>query len=274
LPQPAPLRNLRPAVKWGAGLAVAVIALVTYLVTKTPSPGFLNSRGVTQNLGEAFTENLNGVELKMVRVPGGAFLMGSPPNEEGRYGDEDPQHRVTVPSFYIGKHEVTHAQWRMVAGLPKVFVDLDPDPAHFKGDDLPVERVSYWEAREFCTRLSRLTGKTCRLPSEAEWEYACRAGTTGAYAGNLDAMAWYSNNSGGGTHPVGQKQPNAFGLYDMRGNVWEWCEDVWHSDYNRAPTDGSAWLSGEDSSSRTLRGGSWYVDSWVGRFAVRYRDSH
>jgi formylglycine-generating enzyme required for sulfatase activity len=116
-----------------------------------------------------------------------------------------------------------------------------------------------------------MTGKAYRLPSEAEWEYGCRAGTTGDYAGDLDAMAWYFKNSGSKTHPVGQKQPNAFGLYDMHGNVWEWCEDVWHGNYKDAPTDGSAWLSGTDSSDRVVRGGLWgsYDDDC--RSACRYK---
>src|SRR5205085_3640525 len=114
----------------------------------------------------------------------------------------------------------------------------------------------------------QMTGKEYRLPSEAEWEYACRAGTTGDYAGNLDAMGWDFSNSGSQTHPVGQKQPNSFGLYDMHGNVWEWCEDYYHSSYVGAPTDGSAWLSG-DSSYRVLRGGSWSSDGDKLRSALR-----
>lgn len=252
-PQPEPPKSLRPTVKWGVGLAVVIIALALYLITKTPSTSLLN-------LGNSFTENLNGVALEMIGVPGGEFLMGSPPNEEGRSDDEGPQHNVTVPRFYIGKYEVTQAQWKAVMGSGN-------NPSYFKGDDLPVEQVSWNDAKGFCQKLSSMTGKTYRLPSEAEWEYACRAGTTGAYAGNLDAMAWYDNNSGNKTHPVGQKQPNAFGLYDMHGNVWEWCEDVWHDRYGgqhgNPPADGSAWLSGGDSSFRALRGGSCFSSRGV-----------
>ncbi|MDQ3011451.1 MAG: formylglycine-generating enzyme family protein, partial [Acidobacteriota bacterium] len=139
---------------------------------------------------------------------------------------------------------------------------------------LPVEGISWNEAKDFCRKLSEKTSKTYRLPSEAEWEYACRAGTTGAYAGDLDAMAWYSNNAGGKTHPVGQKQANPFGLFDMHGNVYEWCEDVWHDSYGGQhgppPDDGSTWLKGGDQSLRVLRGGSWDLISYV-RSAYRLR---
>jgi len=191
-------------------------------------------------------------KIEMVYVPGGSFLMGSPDNESYRGSYEGPQHSVTVPGFSIGKYEVTQAQWRAVMGN---------NPSFFKGDDLPVENVSWNDAKEFCRRLSQMTGKQYRLPTEAEWEYACRAKTTGAYAGNLDAMAWHGGNSGKKTHPVGQKQPNAFGLYDMHGNVWEWCEDDWHNDYNDAPADGRAWIDGfRTGSDRVIRGcGCGYV---------------
>jgi len=167
-----------------------------------------------------------------------------------------------VQSFYIGKYEVTQAQWKAVMGSGN-------NSSDFKGDDLPVGGVMWYGAKEFCQKLSVITGNAYRLPSEAEWEYACRAGTTGDYAGNLDAMAWHGNNSGGKPHPIGQKQPNAFGLYDMHGNVQEWCEDVWHDDYNGAPTDGSAWLSDGDSRYRPTRGGSWPYGSAAFRSADR-----
>ncbi len=209
--------------------------------------------------GESFTDDLNGVSLEMIFVPGGSFKMGSPKGDG--FDKEKPQHDVTVPGFYIGKYPITQAQWEAVIGK---------NPSHFKGDPaLPVENVSWNDAKKFCEKLARMTGKAYRLPSEAEWEYACRAGTTGKYAGDLDTMAWYDQNSSFKTHPVGQKQPNAFGLYDMHGNVWEWCEDVWHDNYNGAPTDGSAWLIGGDSSYRVLRGGSWYDHGDVCRSAYR-----
>jgi formylglycine-generating enzyme required for sulfatase activity len=210
---------------------------------------------------ESFPDNLNGVPLEMIFVPGGSFKMGSA--EGVGYDDERPQHDVNVPGFYIGKFQITQAQWEAVMGK---------NPSYFKGDPaLPVENISWNDAKEFCEKLAKMTGKAYRLPSEAEWEYACRAGTTGDHAGELDVMAWYSKNSGSKTHPVGQKHPNAFGLYDMHGNVWEWCEDVWHSDYKGAPTDGSAWLSGGDSSYRVVRGGSWNNDEDNCRSARRLR---
>jgi formylglycine-generating enzyme required for sulfatase activity len=199
-----------------------------------------------RKLVESFTDDLNGVPLEMIFVPGGSFKMGSP---EGKgYPVEWPQHDVTVPGFFIGKFQITQAQWQAVMGN---------NPSHFKGDPaLPVENILWKDSKRFCAKLEKMTGKAYHLPSEAEWEYACRSGTTGSYAGDLDAMAWYEKNSGNKTHPVGQKRPNAFGLYDMHGNVCEWCEDVWHGNYEDAPTDGSSWLSG-DSSQRVVRGGSW-----------------
>jgi formylglycine-generating enzyme required for sulfatase activity len=209
---------------------------------------------------ESFTENLNGVPLEMIFVPGGVFKMGSPKGN-GR-DDERPQHDVTVPGFYVGKYQITQAQWEAVMGK---------NPSHFKGDPaLPVENISWDDAKKFCEKLAQMTGKAYRLPSEAEWEYACRAGTTSDHAGDLGAMAWYLDNSGGKTHPVGQKQPNAFGLYDMHGNVWEWCEDVRHNNYKYAPIDGSAWL-GRGNPSRVVRGGSWDNDAGDCRSAYRSR---
>ncbi len=215
----------------------------------------------------SLSENLNGVSLEMIYVPGGRFNMGSP---EGDGSDsERPLHEVTVPSFYIGKHQVTQEQWQSVMGAnPSVFKD---------GKNLPVETISWNDAKEFCKKLSRMTGKEYRLPSEAEWEYACRAGTTGDYAGDLDALGWYDGNASGKTHPVGEMEPNAYGLHDMHGNVWEWCEDVWHDTYDGAPNDGKAWLSGGDTGRRVLRGGSWnYNGNYCrsadrGRFAAGYR---
>ncbi|NOT64175.1 MAG: SUMF1/EgtB/PvdO family nonheme iron enzyme [Acidobacteria bacterium] len=190
-----------------------------------------------------FTDIINGVNLEMKAVPAGSFLMGSPDNEAGRSANEEPQRRVNIAAFAIGKYPITQAQWRSVMG---------DNPSGVKGDNLPVECVSWNDAKEFCQKLSQLTGKAYRLPTEAEWEYACRAGTTGAHAGELKAIAWYVEYS---TLPVGQKQANAFGLFDMHGNVWEWCEDVWHQDYDGAPTDDSAWLSGGDSRYHVVRGG-------------------
>jgi formylglycine-generating enzyme required for sulfatase activity len=168
----------------------------------------------------------------------------------------------------MGKYPVTQKQWRAVASLPKVERDLNPDPSNFKGDDRPVERVNWYDAVEFCKRLSKKTGREYRLPSEAEWEYACRAGTTTKfYFGETltPKLARCKANFGmvlitlfsGETTPVGQFPPNAFGLYDLHGNVWEWCADTWHDNYVGAPTDGSAWTTGGNDNRSPMRGGSW-----------------
>jgi formylglycine-generating enzyme required for sulfatase activity len=220
-----------------------------------------------------FTEDIHGVELDMVSIPGGTFTMGSPETEEGRSDDEGPQHNVTVPSFFMGKYAVTQAQWQVVADrIPKVNIDLNPKPSHFEGDDLPVEQVSWLDAVEFCDRLSRHTGRTYRLPSEAEWEYACRSGTTTAYHFGDTIPSEYANYDIGKTTPVGSfKVANRFGLYDMHGNVYEWCQDDWHGNYKNAPIDGSAWVDGDRNgkSSKLLRGGSWYDDPRLCRSAYR-----
>ena len=234
---------------------------------------------------EYFTQDLgNGVFLEMVHIPGGTFIMGSPESEEGRNSDESPQHQVTVPSFFMGKYPVTQKQWRLVAALPKVKIDLESDPSRFKGDNLPVERVSWNHTQEFCARLSLKTNQTYRLPSEAEWEYACRGGTTTPfYFGEIISteLANYDGNYtyGGGakgeyrgkTTEVGKFPANPCGLYDMCGNVWEWCEDEWHKNYINAPADGSAWLD-KNSESRLLRGGSWDDNPDYCRSA--YRDDY
>ncbi len=181
-------------------------------------------------------------------MPAGSFMMGSANGES----NEKPVHQVTISQpFYIGKYEVTQAQWQSVMGnIPSYFKDC--------GGNCPVEQVSWDDAQNFINKLNEGNdGFRYRLPTEAEWEYACRAGTTGDYAGDLDSMAWHSANSGSKTHLVGAKQPNGFGLYDMHGNVWEWCEDWYHSNYDGAPSDGSAWLSGGEQKYRVLRGGSW-----------------
>jgi formylglycine-generating enzyme required for sulfatase activity len=183
---------------------------------------------------------------EMVEIPPGNFDMGS----NNGSGDEKPVHRVTfVKPFAIGKTEVTQGQWKVIMGNnPSKFSDC--------GDTCPVELVSWNDAKEFIQKLNAKTGKQYRLPSEAEWEYACRAGGHQKYCGsdNVDSVAWYGSEFGN-THPVAEKQANTFGLYDMSGNVWEWVEDSYHDNYNGAPTDGSAWQG--DGAKRVLRGGSW-----------------
>jgi formylglycine-generating enzyme required for sulfatase activity len=196
--------------------------------------------------------------------------MGSPENELERNDSESPQHTVTVQPFFMGKLTVTQAQWAAVAALKKVKIDLELDPSKFKGANRPVEKVSWNHAIEFCARLSNKTGKDYRLPSEAEWEYACRAGTTTPFYFGETITTDLANYNGNYTYGSGIKgqyreqttdvgifPPNPFGLFDMHGNIWEWCQDEWHQNYNGAPTDGSAWLTENDNHYRLLRGGSW-----------------
>jgi formylglycine-generating enzyme required for sulfatase activity len=220
---------------------------------------------------EIYTEMVKGIAIEMVRLPVGKFLMGSLDNEAGRESDEGPQHEVTITkSFYMGKYEVTQGQWRAVASLPKEKIELQAEPSRFIGDNLPVESVSWEEVEEFCKRLSRATGKRYRLPIEAEWEYGCRAGMRGAYAGNLDEMGWYGNNSGRKTHPVGEKQANGFGLYDMHGNVWEWCRDWYGKDYySQSPRVNPEGPS--TGAERVRRGGGWDSGAAYCRSAGRGR---
>ena len=198
------------------------------------------------------------VNLEMIAIPGGTFIMGAPENEKGSGNSERPQHQVTVPSFFMGKYPVTQAQWEAVAALPQVKRGLNPQPSRFKGNNLPVESVSCNDAVEFCARLSNYTRRKYRLPSEAEWEYACRAGTTTPFHFGETINPGLANYGGNHckTKPVGKFPPNAFGLYDMHGNVWEWCQDTWHKNYKEAPTDGTA-LIDNDNCYQCLRGGSW-----------------
>ncbi|MDR0895212.1 MAG: SUMF1/EgtB/PvdO family nonheme iron enzyme [Prevotellaceae bacterium] len=201
-------------------------------------------------------------EPDMVFVEGDTFMMGSSGTEQGRSADE-VQHQVTLSSFSIGKYEVTQAQWKAVMGN---------NPSEFKyGDNYPVENVSWDDAQEFCNRLSSITGKQYRLPTEAEWEYASRGGNRSRgykYSGsnNSDNVAWYGDNSGNSTHPVGQKLPNELGIYDMSGNVWEWCSD-WYGSYSTSDqTDPDGSSSG---SLRVLRGGGWSFNAKYCRSAIR-----
>ncbi|MEQ8755239.1 MAG: SUMF1/EgtB/PvdO family nonheme iron enzyme [Coleofasciculus sp. G1-WW12-02] len=232
-----------------------------------------------------YIETLGDVPLEMVAIPEGTFQMGSPETEEGHGDRESPQHWVTIKPFFLGKYPITQAQWQAVAHFPKVERKLDPDPSRFKGENRPVERVSWYDCVEFCARLSQYTGWNYRLPSEAEWEYACRAGTTtpfhfgetittdlANYKGNYTYVAGVEGKYREETTPVGSFQvANAFGLYDMHGNVWEWCLDQWHDSYEGAPSDGQAWIIDDNKNHyRILRGGSWYDFPYFCRVAFRF----
>jgi formylglycine-generating enzyme required for sulfatase activity len=234
-----------------------------------------------------YTEILdNRTPLDMVLIQGGSFFMGSPEDEPERSKSEGPQHKVTVPPFFMARYPITQAQWRVVAALPKGDRDLNPDPSHFKGDQHPVERVSWHDATEFCCRLAAQTSRPYRLPSEAEWEYACRAGTTTPFyfgrtitpeLANYDGRSTYNDGPKGEnrkeTTPVDQFGiANAFGLCDLQGNVWEWCQDHWHDNYTGAPVDGTAWVDPEalEDASRVLRGGSWVNNPRHCRSAARH----
>jgi formylglycine-generating enzyme required for sulfatase activity len=256
-------------------------------VVKTDARGNVISR--EKKSARYFTEEINGMKLEMIEIPGGKFTMGSPRNEAERPGEEGPQHEVTIQPFSMSKYEITQAQWRAVAKLPKVgSEDLNPDPSEFKGDDLPVEKVSWYEAQEFCRRLGRATGRKYRLPSEAEWEYAARAGATTPFTFGPTITSDIVNYNGnypygltpngvyrGKTTKVGSLGvANAFGLFDMHGNVWEWCEDDWHANYSGAPADGGAWIDEASRGSyRVLRGGGWRHSAHECRSARHHGDT-
>jgi formylglycine-generating enzyme required for sulfatase activity len=222
-----------------------------------------------------------GITLEMVLIPGDTFMMGSPIFKGD--ADERPQHQVTIEPFFMGKFPITQAQWRAVAALPKVKQTLNPHPSKFKGSNRPVENVSWHEAVEFCVRLSEKTGRDYRLPSEAEWEYACRAGTTTSFHFGETITPDLVNCTDSNSYAVESKSKyrkettdvgsfevaNAFGLYDMHGLVWEWCADHWHNNYSGAPSDGTVWEVGGDVHRRVLRGGSWSFSAELCRSASR-----
>nr|WP_048182477.1 formylglycine-generating enzyme family protein [Methanosarcina sp. MTP4] len=237
-----------------------------YLENEDIEKSYVLEKYREQEIPKTFTSPFTGMEF--ILIPAGEFEMGSLLDEKDRYDYEIPAHNVQFKNpFYMGKYPVTQKQWVAVMG---------DNPSSFKGDDRPVESVSWKDVQEFIKKLNEKedTDKYL-LPSEAEWEYACRAGTTTKYSfgddeSKLGDYAWYSGYSTfeewkenrdkilkeGKTHLVGQKKPNPWGLYDMHGNVWEWVQDRYHSDYNGAPSDGSAWEDG-NSSNRVIRGGSW-----------------
>ena len=248
----------------GAGKRIEYDALAEY--DKLQGEDFVFKVKASSLLENA---TVNGVPFEMVLVQGGTFTMGAT-SEQGSdaESDERPAHSVTVSDFYIGKYEVTQAQWRAV---------MCSNPSHFKGDDLPVECVSWNDVQVFIRNLNALTGKTFRLPTEAEWEYAARGGNRSAgykFSGSnyIGAVAWFINNSGGKTHPVGGKSPNELGLYDMSGNVCEWCSDWYGSSYyGSSPSNNTQGPS--SGSSRVLRGGSWFSDSGYCRVSNRDYDN-
>lgn len=236
----------------------------------------LNEKGEviarTRHSAEQFTEDLgNGISLEMLMIPAGAFQMGSPPRQGNT--DEHPQHFVMIKSFMMGKYLVTQAQWKAVMGkLP---------PCRFKGDNLPVERVSWNDSQKFCQRLSKQTGRSYHLPSETQWEYACRAGTTSPFSfgetlttdlANFNGEHIFASEPRGyyfhSTSEGGKFPPNAFGLYDMHGNLWEWCADNWLDDYSSSPRDGSAHQM-QSNPYRVARGGSWHEPANLCRSVAR-----
>jgi eukaryotic-like serine/threonine-protein kinase len=281
----SPIKNSEPSPSPGK----IPLQTFSFETVKVNNQGKIISRQPSQ--AQYFTENLgNGIIIEMVYIPGGTFIMGSPKTEAESYGNEKPQHQVTIEPFYMAKYPVTQEQYQAIMGA---------NPSYFKGAKRPVETVSWYDSVNFCEKLTQNTGKNYRLPSEAEWEYACRAGTTTPfYFGETitpDLVNYDGNYSYGAapkgkyrqqTTDVGSFPPNAFGLYDMHGNVWEWCADPWHDNYQGAPTDGSVWdekdndnryqksvdllaKSGNDDRRRLLRGGSWSNNPRNSRSAIR-----
>ena len=244
-------RYATPAHAALAGLRPAAAPAPQPPSAPSPAPAPATQTSNAAQAGQVFKDCQEAHCPEMVIIPAGRFTMGSSDGD----ADEKPPHSVNVRSFAMGKYEVTQGQWKAVMGS---------NPSRFSncGDNCPVEKVSWDDIQQYIQKLNQKTGQQYRLPSEAEWEYAARAGSTGkwSFGDNESALgqhAWYSANSNSQTRPVGQKQANAFNLHDMHGNVWEWVQDVGHDNYSGAPTDGSAWVSGGDQSRRVLRGGSW-----------------
>jgi len=246
--------NQKAVVVFIAIFAVIATGIVVYFFLYSRTQSSSSASGLTSPKSEI--KNTYGIEL--VWIPPGTFMMGA----ENEGAEEMPVHKVTISrGFYIGKYEITQAEWEAV---------MRNNPSEFKGERRPVAGINWNDAQAFIARLNAIDdGYNYRLPTEAEWEYACRAGSTGD-AGSLEAMAWYSKNSGSQSHNVGTKQPNAWGLYDMHGNVLEWCEDRYRENYNGAPINGSAWETGGAADYRVVRGGSWNSDSQYVTSAYRY----
>ncbi len=237
------------------------------LAAPEPNPEIAHRiREVLKAIGRRTVKLGDRVSMEFVRIPPGKFTMGSPADEEGRFDDEGPQREVTITRpFHMGICEVTQEQWEAVMG---------GNPSHFKGATRPVEQVSWDDAVEFCKKASEKTGRTFRLPTEAEWAYACRAGSKTRFSfgdddKGLDDFGWHSGNSEGTQHPVGQKRPNAFGLHDMHGNLWEWCSDWYAESYaNAGVVDPTGPATGW---ARVVRGGCWRRNPRLCRSSLRFR---
>ena len=261
----AAARRFLPAMIIALALLVSIggiVLLVRRQRSRRAAAAARNAAATLMN-AKAGTVVRNPMGMELVWIQPGSFTMGA---EWAYFDNAQPLHRVTISNgFYLGKYEVAQGQWQALMGN---------NPSKFKGDSLPVEQVSWLDAQQFVETLNqRHDSFAYRLPTEAEWEYACRAGTPGDYAGNIYWMGWYDSDSDNKTHAVGTKEPNAFGLFDMHGNVWEWCQDWYHGNYDGAPADGSAWLNGGEQKYRVLRGGSWthsanYLQSYYRGYAA------
>lgn len=304
-----PWKRIRttPSLVKNLGINESRLHTIDFDIVRLDSVG--QSRLKETGHAKRYIENVgHGSTLEMIQIPSGTFKMGSPSSDKeliaadtvkyfghnfGYFWQEYPEHSVVVPTFYMGRFEVTQAQWRAVSKLPKVRMELPSDPSVFKGDDRPVEKISWEEAIEFCERLSLATGRKYRLPTEAEWEYACRAGTSTPFHFGETINPDFANFDGdypweAGIWGVKRQETTAvgsfayandFGLYDVHGNVEEWCVDVWHSSYDGAPADGSGWMIGGDDRFHVTRGGDWSHmgtcarSAWRGRAATMRRSA-
>ncbi len=258
----------------GTNGEVKAIAVGTATITVTSEDG--NKTAECKVTVSGADTEVNGVKFEFVSIPAGSFKMGSPYEEPLRDDDEN-QHDITLSSFYMSKYEVTQAQWKAVMGA-------DNNPSHFQGDNLPVEKVSYLDVLEFITKLNKMTQKEYRLPTEAEWEYACRAGTTTPFSmgedittdqANYNGNYAYKNKTGiyrEKTTEVGTFAPNAWGLYDMHGNVWEWCSDWYDRSYYDISAEATDPKGPDDGTERVIRGGSWKTTPQLLRSANRSSD--
>jgi formylglycine-generating enzyme required for sulfatase activity len=258
------------------GNATITLEPIQFTTVKLDNQGQVIAR--PKGTAQIYKEDLgDGISLTMVKIPAGSFMMGSSSSEIDSQSYEQPQHKVNLKDFYLGQTEVTQSQYQAIMGK---------NPSDFKGTELPVEQISWLDAKAFCQEISRKTGKTYDLPSESQWEYACRAGTTTAFAfgdsittdaANYNGSSTYNNLPKGAyrkrTTAVNTFPPNPFGLFDMHGNIWEWCEDNWHENYQGAPVDGKAWNDGDvkHDGKRVLRGGDWFKSPHNCRSAGRFK---